>query len=336
MGSTKKQKEKKKDFQLKVGKTKAKPSNFTDTSFVAKILSKRNLDQETDLIKRLSLVKHHASTTRKETLIYIQEHLPENPSLYKQILNAVVPLIIDQSRSVRSALIDLLVHASEKQPNLMELHTRSIILFVHSAMTHIVPDIRNDSTKFLDVLIKFGPDSLVRSAWVKTLKSYFGLLSWTLNDTKQSVSLAITSSSVTNSSNKTKKQSLDSLIKFINTGCFPDESASGKQKIVLTSHPLTTKYLIPVTPQPFAHLKLFTVELSSKTNKNTTDNTIDLNTISCEDYLTRKKVLIEYFIPQIRKNSKNLVKEGGEVGKSAHTLLSVCDKVEESMKSTDL
>jgi pre-rRNA-processing protein IPI1 len=37
--STKKKKEKKKDFQktkLKVGKTKAKPENFTDTSFRAK------------------------------------------------------------------------------------------------------------------------------------------------------------------------------------------------------------------------------------------------------------------------------------------------------------
>ncbi|MBE7181803.1 MAG: hypothetical protein INR71_11465 [Terriglobus roseus] len=37
--SSKKKKEKKKDFQkakLKVGKTKAKPANFTDTSFKAK------------------------------------------------------------------------------------------------------------------------------------------------------------------------------------------------------------------------------------------------------------------------------------------------------------
>jgi pre-rRNA-processing protein IPI1 len=37
--STKKKKEKKKDFQkpkLKVGKTKAKPANFTDTSFKSK------------------------------------------------------------------------------------------------------------------------------------------------------------------------------------------------------------------------------------------------------------------------------------------------------------
>lgn len=37
--STKKKKEKKKDFQkpkLRVGKTKAKPANFTDTSFKSK------------------------------------------------------------------------------------------------------------------------------------------------------------------------------------------------------------------------------------------------------------------------------------------------------------
>lgn len=294
----------------------------------------RNLDQETDLIKRLSLVKHHASTTRKETLIYIEQHLPENPSLYKQILNAVVPLIIDQSSSVRTALVNLLVAASKKQPNLMELHARSIILYVHSAMTHIVPEIRNDSTKFLDVLIEYGPDSLVRSAWIKTLKSFFILLNWTLSETKQSVSLAITTSSVTNNSGKAKKQGLDSLARFIKCGCLPTEDEISKKRVVLASHPLTYKYLTPVTPQPFAHLKLFTSELSS-TNKNTLDKTIDLNTISCEDFETRTKVLVEFFVPQIKKNLKNLIKEGAELGKSAKNLETVCEEVEKSAAKSE-
>lgn len=259
-------------------------------------------------------------------MIHIEQHLPDNPSLYKQILNAVIPLIIDQSASVRTALISLLNAASEKQTNLMELHARSIILYIHSAMTHIVPEIRNDSTKFLDVLIKHGPDSLVRSAWIKTLKSFFTLLNWTLSDSKQSVSLAITTSSVTNNSGKSKKQGLDSLVRFIRIGAFANEDELSKKRIVLTAHPSTTKYLTPITPQPFAHLKLFTTELSS-TNKNTVDKTIDLNTISCEDVETRKRVLVEFFIPQIKKNLTNLIKEGGEVGKSAKTLEAICNEV---------
>lgn len=194
-------------------------------------------------------------------------------------------------------------------------------------MTHIVPEIRNDATKFLDVLIEFGPDALVRSAWIKTLKSFFTLLSWTLSETKQSVSLAISTSSVTNTSSKAKRQGIDSLIRFIKCGCFPPEDSIGKKADALSSHPLTHRYLMPVTPQPFAHLKLFNNEVST-TNKNTVDNTIDLNTISCEDFDTRQKVLVEFFIPQIKKNLKNLIKEGGEMGKSAKTLESLCEKIE--------
>ncbi|KAH3673268.1 hypothetical protein WICMUC_003727 [Wickerhamomyces mucosus] len=341
MGSVRKKKEKQKDFQkakLKVGKTKAKPTNYTDTSFVAKAISlpnqsiTRNVDFETDLIKRLSLVKHHSHQTRKETLIYIEQHLPETPSLYKQILTAVVPLIIDQSSSVRTSLISLLVAASKKQPNLMELHARSIVLFIQSAMTHIVPEIRNDSTKFLDILIEYGKDSLVRSAWIKTLKSFFSLLSWTLNESKQSVSLAVTTSSVTNNSSKSKKQSLESLLRFIKAGILDDQDL---KDTLITTHPLTSHYLLPNIPQPFAQLKLFTVGVSQLKNKNTVDKTIDLNTISCEDSQTRKKIFLEFFVPQIMKNVVNIIKDGGEVGKSARSLEKFIEKLLEDEKTDD-
>ncbi|KAH3679522.1 hypothetical protein WICPIJ_008597 [Wickerhamomyces pijperi] len=344
MGSVRKKKEKQKDFQkakLKVGKTKLKPTNHTDTSFVAKTISlpsqsivnktstTSTAEFEADLIKRLSLTKHHANQTRKETLIYIEQHLPNEPTLYKQILTAVVPLIIDQSRSVREALISLLTAASEKQSNLMELHARSVILYIHSAMTHINSDIRNDSVKFLDILIKYGKDAVIRSAWVKTLKAYFSLLSWTLNDSKQSVSLAITTSSVTKTSSKSKGVILDSFVKFIKAGV-QDEQLDPSE-VNITIHHLTGKYLIPSTPQPFAQLKLFQRETladdSTTKNKNTVDTTIDLNTVSCEDSQTRTKVLVEFFIPQIIKHSKEVVKEGGEQGKAARSLEKLCDAI---------
>lgn len=344
MGSVRKKKEKQKDFQkakLKVGKTKAKPSNHTDTSFVAKAISlpnqsiggARNVDAEIDLIKRLSLTKHHANQTRKETLIYIEQHLPSEPTLYKQILTAVVPLIIDQSRSVREALVSLLLKAADIQPNLMELHARSVILYIHSAMTHISSDIRNDSVKFLDILIKHGRDSLVRSAWVKTLKAYFSILAWTLNESKQSVSLAITTSSVTKTSSKSKAGILDSFVKFIKAGV-EDEQLDPEQ-IKITVHHLTGKYLIPSTPQPFAQLKLFHRPEATTKNKNTTDQTIDLNTISCEDSKTRTKVLVEFFVPQIKKHVGNVIKEGGEQGKAARSLEKLCENVLEKVRKQE-
>lgn len=309
--------------KLRVGKDKAKPANFTDTSFSMKTISmpgqslNNRLEGEVDIIKRLNLTKHHQSSTRKETLIYIENHLPDNPSLYKQILSAIMPLIIDQSSSVRTALVSLLVACAQRQPSLMELHARSMVLFIHSAMTHINTAIRNDSSKFLDVLVQYGPDSLLRSSWVRTLRSFFTLLAWTLNDSKQSVSLAVTTSSVTNTSSKAKKVLLESFHKFVKAGCNPSE-AEANSAIVLTEHYLTSRYLIPTTPQPFAHLQLFAREISQK--KESSDTTQDLNAISCEDSETRRRVFVEFFAPQVLKNVGTMIKDGGEVGKTAKSV----------------
>lgn len=342
---SKKKREKNKDFakaKLKVGKTAAKPSNYTDTSFVAKTISLpnqsisiKNVDSDIDLIKRLSLVKHHSNQTRKETLIYIQQHLPSNPSLYKQILTAIVPLILDQSQSVRLALQELMVAIAEKQPNIMELHARTIVLFIHSAMTHINHAIRTDSCKFLNILIKFGPDSLVRSSWIKTLKCYFTVLGWTLTDSKQAISFAITttsaSSNVNHNGNKSTKIAIESLVKFIKAGAF-NNIDEGDENIILFGHSLTSKYLVPTTPQPYAHLKLFTKELtkSSQSTGIGSDNNqkIDLNT-SCEDYQTRQSILKEIFLPQMKKQVVNLVKEGGDLGKEAKTLENLIIELED-------
>lgn len=318
--------------KLKVGKTKAKPTNYTDTSFVAKSISlptqslSRNEDADVDLIKRLSLLKHHASQTRKETLIFIEQHLPENPALYKQIITAIVPLIIDQSLSVRTALVSLLTEIGKRHPNLIELHTRSIILFVHSAMTHITPAIRSDSVRFLNLLIAYGPNALIKSSWVKTLKSFFILLNWTLNSSKQSVSLAITSSVTSNISTKAKQQALDSLVRFLKIGVFQEPSTESTTQL-RTVHPLTKHYLLPAAPQPFASLKLFTRELTT-TNRNSSDETIDLNKVSCEDYETRIQVFCEHFSQPAQKNLVNLIKEGGELGKSANTLQNLLERVD--------
>lgn len=150
MGSKRKKAEKQKDFtkaKLKVGKTAAKADNHTDTSFTAKTISLPNQSlnkkqatsalstskrEEVDLTHQLSLTKHHSSDTRKEILNQIQQHLPSNPSLYKQILTSIIPLILDQSQKVRNALMALFSACAKKQPGLLDLHLRSIILFIHS------------------------------------------------------------------------------------------------------------------------------------------------------------------------------------------------------------
>ncbi|KAK6204976.1 Rix1 complex component [Scheffersomyces amazonensis] len=374
MASKRKRTEKQKDFvkaKLKVGKTAKKPDNYTDTSFTAKTISLPNQSIQSrvsnagssstssgsasqtdiDLTHQLSLTKHHSSSTRKEVLLYIQNHLPaNNPSLYKQIVASTVPLILDTSMQVRTQLISLLTECANKQPGLLDLHIRSIILFIHSAMTHIQPEIRNSASKFLAILIEHAPSSLVKSYFIKTLRSYFTLMSWTLTTDKKSVSLAITTSStIGNSSVKKARSHHVSILKsFLNASLFIEEQKNNdidEENVILT-HPQSLKYLVPTTSQPFTSLKLFTADMPrrqiSSTDKESMNSgssddgkfhIADLDTLSTEDISTRRKIIIDIFLHPLTKNLNNLIKEGGEVGKEAKGCLTVLEKLTAEISS---
>ncbi|ODV96799.1 hypothetical protein PACTADRAFT_48611, partial [Pachysolen tannophilus NRRL Y-2460] len=258
--------------------------------------------EDVDLTRHLSLTKHHSATTRKEVLNYIEAHLPSNPSSYKNLLNSIVPLIMDQNSLVRQSLVSLLISISKKQEGIMELHARSIVLFIHSAMTHIQPDIRNDSTKFLKILVDYGPNSLIKSSWIKTLKCFCQLLNWQLNvDSKKSLSLSISTKSISSKSNsQSRLYHLEILSNFLNKGLFKFEIEKNLDDIsnndlkIYSIHALTNLYLLPTVPEPYTHLKLFIKELPSNTNPNNS-SFIDLNNTSCEDIETRRKILIDFF-----------------------------------------
>lgn len=357
MGSKRKKAQKQKDFikpKLKVGKTAAKPDNHTDTSFVAKAISIPNQSlnkkvtsekkQEVDLSHHLSLTRHHSDITRKEVLGYIELHLPSNPSLYKDIMTSIIPLIIDQSQNVRNALVSLLEECAKNQLGLLDLHIRAITLFIHLAMSHIKPDIRNTSTKFLKVLIDYAAESLVRSYFVKTLKSYFTLLSWTLNNDKKAVSLAITTSSSIGGSNKKARIHHISILKaFLSAALFPIGTSETKVDYseIKMIHPQSYKYVMPTNPQAFASLKLFIQEIPKlkvadiEQDSRRDDNSFsiaDLDTVSTEDLDTRRKVMADVFMTPIIRNLKNLIKEGGEVGREAHSCMKVVEQLQAEMK----
>ncbi|KAK6460104.1 Rix1 complex component [Scheffersomyces coipomensis] len=367
MASKRKRVEKQKDFvkaKLKVGKTAKKPDNYTDTSFTAKTISLPNQSIkakvsntvsatansqekdkfEVDLTHQLSLTKHHSSSTRKEVLLYIQNHLPShNPSLYKQILTSVIPLILDSSLQVRTQLVSLLNECAAKQPGLLDLHIRAIILFIHSAMTHIQPEIRNSSTKFLAILIEHASHSLVKSYFIKTLRSYFTLMSWTLTNDKKSISLAITTSSSINNSSlkKSRIHHLSILKSFLKTALFLEEESSQEinPEDVILPHAQSLKYLVPTATQPYNSLKLFIVEPSRTSGPSTTTGDdknsqvddgkfyiSDLDTLSSEDISTRRKIVSDVFMAPLMKNLNNLVKEGGEAGKEAKGCISLLEQ----------
>lgn len=352
MGSKRKKAEKQKDFnkkKLKVGKTASKPDNHTDTSFKAKMISLPNqqlnkssnggnnsLQQELDLNHYLSLTKHHSDSTRKQVVIHLQTILPSNPSLYKQLLNSIIPMIHDSNFNVQSELIILFNKIGEKQPGLLSLHIKSVVLFILSAMTHIQPIIRSGSTKFLQVLIDHAGSALIKSFFIKIMKNYFHLLNWTLSNDKKSMSLAITTgSSIGGTTKKARIGHLHTLNQFLKLAIFEPQISSDVNKIdfltTIMIHPLSYKYLIADIPQPFTSLKLFTTELTSTRKFNDVNfNLNDLDDLSADDLQTRRKVMEDVFLTPILNNLNCLIKEGGEVGKEAHSLLSLLQEFQQT------
>lgn len=356
MGSNRKKKEKKKDFQkrkLRVGKTAARADNHTDTSFTAKTISlpsqslakKPDSDavtEQVDLTHHLLLTKHHAAATRKEVLLYIQNHLPSNPSLYKQILTLTVSLVTDQSNGVRLAFVSLLAACAQKQPGLLELHMRSIVLFVHSAMSHIQGDIRGTSSAVLKVLVDHAAPALVKGHFVKTLRSYFSLMSWTLSGDKKAVSLAVnTSAALGGASKKARVAHLTVLQKFLDAALFEstqEQPSAIDWTTTSTIHPQTSRFMLPSNPQAYAPLKLFYHELPSNRIEDDGDvedgaySLRDIDNVSTEDQATRRKILHDVFLGPLKKNLTNIVREGGEAGKEANSCLVTLDRFEEEYK----
>lgn len=340
MGSKRKKTEKQKDFvkkKLKVGKTAAKPDNHTDTSFSARTISlphqgslTRNaaavgvgVRSEAELLRHLSLAKHHAAATRREVLLYVEQHLPtDNPSLFKQIITAVTPLVADPSQSVRAQLALLLAACAHAAPGLLELHMRSLVLFVHAAMTHIQPEIRNWSSKFLGILVAHAGEALARMHFIKTLRLFFTVLAWPLVDDKRLVSLAVTSSAAAGPLKSARIGHLSVLRQFLAAAL--SEPPAEALEDVATIHPLTQRYLLPSRSRPFVSLKLFVKEMpavAAQTSRDDVDEGTfsleDLATLLTEDLDTRRKVVVDVFLRPMVKNLDNLMKEGGEVGREA-------------------
>ncbi|KAI5969665.1 IPI1 [Candida margitis] len=335
MGSKRKQKEKQKDFKkakLKVGKTAQKADNYTDTSFKSKTISLpgqsiTNVRSSKDLQHQLSLTKHHSSTARKEVVISLTQNLPSNPSSYKQIISSITPLMLDESKQVRLEVLNLLKECGKRQPGLLDLHKRTIILFIISAMTHIQPNIRNTSTKFLDVMIEYAD---IKSYFVKILKNFFILMSWPLQNDSKSKSISITSGSSVLLGTNTKKARIDhlsALAKFLDATLFEQDNTTGKDSnlSVVTTHPQSCKYLISTIPQAYAPLKLFVNEIS--TNDGNLGELKNLDTLTTEDLSTRVNVMKDFFKERLINSLLNLVKEGGEVGRESNKCLHILEKV---------
>lgn len=375
--------------KLKVGKPKQKPSNVTDTSFQMKRISLPSqtkisngshgkssgnghggIDLNDEVMKRVSLLRHHSDVTRKETVIYFESmisriiHLPSMNNL----MQSSIPLMCDSSKQVRDELAKMFDTVGKNDPNVLKLQIRAITLYVNNAMTHIIAPIQRDSGMFVQVVLKYCADELVRHAWIKMLKGFFQVLGWTIiaqgkpngNSKTQTISMGITSSSVVsmNKNKKFKNENLKAMLQFLRAGILGDSgtgtgsaSASASagdsdcDKNAAETQPVSplqlryAPYMIPEFPQPYAYLKLFTRqfakgELSSNgsgasaANANNENITFEeLESFSCEDAHTRTLIFNKHFYPSIQRQLPALIKDGGDCGRTAHSLANTLKEI---------
>ncbi|KAL4211496.1 Rix1 complex component [Rhizopus microsporus] len=193
----KKKQAKNEDFQkkkLKVGKKKAVPDNFTDTSFRSKsiVLPNQSINEDksheittsrnltlSDLLVRL---RHPSANVKKEALLGLGDICSKNPELLisslGQVVNGLLKLFIDEDRDVRKATLNYLqetfveIDKVELQPFMPIL-----IMYTCSAMTHIFEDVRLDAVKFMNLWIQIAPDVVVSKFWNRIRGNYMSLLS---------------------------------------------------------------------------------------------------------------------------------------------------------------
>lgn len=316
MSKSRKQKQKTQDFQkkkLKVGKPKSKPSNVTDTSFVSRTISVRNQhlgEHDEDLSKRLSLLKHHNSTVRKETLQTFQKMIPTiiQTRMMTPLLTQCIPLMCDESRQVRNALMDLFHEVGQHNDQVLKLLCKMLVLYINMAMTHITSAIQADSAKFLSCLMQYCGDEICRQAFAKLLTGLFLLLGWNQNKPQNARKL----------NTKQSAAHMDTLHELIRQGC----QGLPNSKYDAEFQGTTDQYLIPQYPQPYEHLKLFTRQLQTKDSPST------MVDISTQDVGARQRVLKEQDLPGIHRQIDIYIKEGGDSGKSANSLKRLLEELQ--------
>ncbi|KAH0290178.1 hypothetical protein M436DRAFT_65283 [Aureobasidium namibiae CBS 147.97] len=322
MGSSaKKKREKKADFQktkLKVGKTKAKAANFTDTSFKAKSIvlnqqslatSAPSLDQQ--FTHQLSLASSKTDSQRRDAINYLTNIITEHPNNLPlpvaTILPKIQPLILDASNSVRAALTKLL---RALPPAHVATHVDHMLLYVRAGMTHLAAEIRNSSLDVLEWLLQTAAQELVSCAggWLKTLHCFLTLLGWhsTTQPGNWSSERAVSFGKPGSAASKLLIKQLSILTMFLRAA-FTDESASALTNASCFPLCSTEHQVLYARSNPFRGLNLFGAPK-------------DAENAMYDDAEARKRAFDDASVRAVARGVQAAKKEGGEIGRAASGL----------------
>ncbi|KKK25101.1 hypothetical protein AOCH_003285 [Aspergillus ochraceoroseus] len=310
--SQKRKKEKQKDFQkpkLKVGKAKAKPDNFTDTSFKSKsiVLNQQSLKlnaptANAQFTHHLSLLSSKSDAQRRDSIAHLTTSITARPvdsplpQPVSMILPAVLPLILDANSGVRTQLLKLLRSLPESD---VQDHVIQLLPYIRAGMTHLAADIRLSAIEILSWLLHVAGAEVVSSAggWVKTLNCFLSLLGWHTEASSKWTSISSASASAT-----TKTST--------NRSTFGKAGAAGRPQVKVAAaggpFPIVQvqAQMIPRTAAPYLYLNLFGQPRDEEG----------------EMYETREdryRVFESRFLAAVEKGVEGARQEGGEVGRAS-------------------
>lgn len=285
--STKKKKEKQKDFQkpkLKVGKARPKNTNATDTSFTARsiVLKQQSLTEggrdATALFKHnISLLSSKADQQRRDALAYLTTIALTTSPLpipAETIVTKAQPLILDSAAPVRTQLLKLL---RALPPTDLTASIEPLLLYTRAGLSHLSSEIRLSSLETFDWLLTTNGPLTVSTpgGWTKTLRQFQNLLQWhdqtnsttTTSATPKAPATAsawttskTTSTKPTASSNKLLTHQLSTLSLLLSTGLKPPHhNPHALQTLATSAFPLSSHYHSHTSRKsnPYGYLNLF-------------------------------------------------------------------------------
>lgn len=335
--STRKKKEKAKDFKkqkLRVGKTKPKADNFTDTSFKSKtiIVNKQSL--------RISAPTHSSQFThyfsvasnskndsqRRDALSFLISHLsslPANSELplpTSVLLPKLLPLVLDGSGSIRTQLLKLFRLFPR---NDIAERIENSLLYIRAGMTHLSLDIRTDALAFLEWLLEVAEEEVVGCAggWFKVLKCFMSIMGWAATTETSKWTFAIKATFP--KAGKAYPYQLLVFSKFLKAGLIESEHVirlaelrrSERLNQSISIFPVVDSHfnMIPTVSNAYAHLNLFGKPRDEE------------GEAYC-DRKARQRVFNNYFLLDIQTGVKTARKDGGEIGRAAAALDEVLRK----------
>ncbi|KAL4890699.1 Rix1 complex component [Aspergillus ambiguus] len=327
--STKKKKEKQKDFQkakLKVGKARAKPDNFTDTSFKAKAITLNQQSLQLAAPSTSSQFAHHVSllssksdAQRRDSLAHLTTHLVSRPvsaplpQPVSALLPPLLPLILDPAASVRAHLLRLLRALPAAD---IADHVAQLLPYLRAAMTHLAADIRLSAVDLLSWLVDVAGPAVVAcpGGWIKTLNCFLSVLGWhTAESAKWSASRASFGKAGKGSASNVLVKVLAGLAEFLAAGLTDDAAAAAPNNATDATTGavvLSAPHMIPPVAAPYVYLNLF-------------GQPRDEDGEMYETREDRYRVFAARFLPAVQRGLESARMDGGEIGRASSAVTRV-------------